>query len=277
VSTLLYNLSNTIDNGIDFVDYKRKNIIKINWHVILEVIILIRCNLSILMAERGLNISDVSKDTGISRTTLTSLFHNQSKGIQFDTLETLCNYLQVSISELLTRIYVKIRALYIEEIEEKIYRAPITLSLEDIEIMDDIYIQVFESKIWPETVVKIYATQKIKELFQEKTLFNLEQVFKDSFVWPYSKELRIYNIKTTTVEVYYELPPYIIDIERNNFYKETNELINIIMDELGIENVTDSFRDIVRTMLAKLGKEETEDFLRKVIKNKKNEDKKKGI
>lgn len=57
---------------------------------------MIRCNLSILLAQRGLKISKVSADTGISRTTLTALSANRAQGIQFDTLNTLCRYLSVS-------------------------------------------------------------------------------------------------------------------------------------------------------------------------------------
>lgn len=57
---------------------------------------MIKCNLAVLLAERGLKITKVSNDTGISRTTLTSLMNNYSSGIQFDTLNTLCNYLQTT-------------------------------------------------------------------------------------------------------------------------------------------------------------------------------------
>lgn len=49
-----------------------------------------------LLAERGLKITKVSEDTGISRTTLTSLANNYSMGIQFDTINKLCLYLQVT-------------------------------------------------------------------------------------------------------------------------------------------------------------------------------------
>ena len=52
------------------------------------------CNLAVLLAERKMRISTVSKETGISRTTLTSLANNHSQGIQLDTLNKLCMYLQ---------------------------------------------------------------------------------------------------------------------------------------------------------------------------------------
>ena len=57
---------------------------------------MIRCNLSLLLAERNLKITKVTNDTGISRTTLTSLANNHGQGIQFGTLNTLCNYLFVT-------------------------------------------------------------------------------------------------------------------------------------------------------------------------------------
>ncbi len=61
---------------------------------------LLVCTLSVLMAERGLKISDVSKETGISRTTLTSLANNNCSGVQLDTMNTLCSFLNVQPSEL---------------------------------------------------------------------------------------------------------------------------------------------------------------------------------
>ncbi|WP_249645833.1 MULTISPECIES: helix-turn-helix transcriptional regulator [unclassified Lysinibacillus] len=61
---------------------------------------MIKCNLAVLLAERNIKISELSKRTGISRTTLTALNQNQSKGIQFDTFDTLCTYLKISPNDL---------------------------------------------------------------------------------------------------------------------------------------------------------------------------------
>ncbi|NFA41318.1 hypothetical protein EXM65_01690 [Clostridium botulinum] len=65
---------------------------------------MIRCNLSVLLAERGLRITKVATDTKISRTTLTSIALNHGRGIQFDTLNTLCNYLNVTPNEIISYI-----------------------------------------------------------------------------------------------------------------------------------------------------------------------------
>lgn len=60
---------------------------------------MLRVNLNMLLAERDLTASRLSKDTGISKTTLTSLVNNTGKGVQYDTVDTICNYLNVTPNE----------------------------------------------------------------------------------------------------------------------------------------------------------------------------------
>ncbi|MES1050376.1 helix-turn-helix transcriptional regulator [Bacillus thuringiensis] len=62
---------------------------------------MIRSNLGKLLEKENLSINKVSTDTGISRQTITSLVNNESKGIQFNTLETLMAYLGVELTDLL--------------------------------------------------------------------------------------------------------------------------------------------------------------------------------
>lgn len=61
---------------------------------------MIKCNLAVLLAERNIKISELSRKTGMSRTTLTALYYNQSKGIQFDTFDALCSYLKCTPNDL---------------------------------------------------------------------------------------------------------------------------------------------------------------------------------
>ncbi|QEA32115.1 helix-turn-helix domain-containing protein [Secundilactobacillus malefermentans] len=49
--------------------------------------------LSVLMAERNLKATRIASDTGIARSTLTGLTSENSKMIQFETINTLCQYL----------------------------------------------------------------------------------------------------------------------------------------------------------------------------------------
>ena len=53
-------------------------------------------NLAVLLAERRLTIARLSRETGLSRTTLTALAGRTARGIQFDTLNTLCQALKVT-------------------------------------------------------------------------------------------------------------------------------------------------------------------------------------
>lgn len=62
---------------------------------------MIKCNLSRLMGEKKLKISDVSRDTGINRGTVTRLYHETAIRVEFDVLQKLCMYLDCDISELL--------------------------------------------------------------------------------------------------------------------------------------------------------------------------------
>ena len=57
-------------------------------------------NLSVLLAQRRLTITRVSQDTRISRTTLTALCSGNAKGVQFDTLNALCQYLKIAPGDL---------------------------------------------------------------------------------------------------------------------------------------------------------------------------------
>lgn len=58
-------------------------------------------NLSKILGERLLKVSDVFKATGISKTTLTDIYYQRAKNIQLDTLMKICDYLQVPLSDLI--------------------------------------------------------------------------------------------------------------------------------------------------------------------------------
>lgn len=58
-------------------------------------------NLSKVLGERLLKVSDVFKATGISKTTLTDIYYQRAKNIQLETLMKICDYLQIPLSELI--------------------------------------------------------------------------------------------------------------------------------------------------------------------------------
>lgn len=58
-------------------------------------------NFAAILGKRLEKITDVSKATGISRTTLTQFYYKRGKQISYDVLEKLCDYLDCQIGELL--------------------------------------------------------------------------------------------------------------------------------------------------------------------------------
>jgi len=65
---------------------------------------MIKLHLSRLMGERRLKIADVVRDTGISRTALTRLYYEKVERLDLESLELLCRYLEVDISDILELI-----------------------------------------------------------------------------------------------------------------------------------------------------------------------------
>jgi len=57
-------------------------------------------NLSIILGQRLITIGDVSKGTGLSRGTISAIYHRKADSVQLDTLKKVCNFLQIPLSEL---------------------------------------------------------------------------------------------------------------------------------------------------------------------------------
>lgn len=62
---------------------------------------LIKCHLSRLMGERKLKISDLARDTGLHRNTITLLYQETATRVDLEAIEALCRYFQVGIADLL--------------------------------------------------------------------------------------------------------------------------------------------------------------------------------
>ena len=59
-------------------------------------------NLRVLLAKQRKKVIDVYKATGISKTTLTSLYYERTKNPEAEILLKIADYLGVTIDELLT-------------------------------------------------------------------------------------------------------------------------------------------------------------------------------
>ena len=52
------------------------------------------------MGERKLKISDVARDTGLHRNTITLLYQETATRVDLEAIETLCKFFDVSVGEL---------------------------------------------------------------------------------------------------------------------------------------------------------------------------------
>lgn len=103
---------------------------------------MIKTNFAVLMAERGLKIADVYEDTGISKTTLMALSENTGKGVQFDTVDKLCNYLDIDFKDFF--VYVPyIWEMYFKENSEEVDSDYIVVKLKTKSTEKDYFLTVW--------------------------------------------------------------------------------------------------------------------------------------
>jgi len=64
---------------------------------------MIKCHLSRILGEKKLKISDVARDTGINRGTLTRLYQESAERVDLEVMDQLCGYLNCEVGELFER------------------------------------------------------------------------------------------------------------------------------------------------------------------------------
>jgi putative transcriptional regulator len=64
---------------------------------------MIRCHFARLLGERKLKISDVARDTGINRGTLTRMYYETAERVELEVLDQLCEYFSIELHELIVR------------------------------------------------------------------------------------------------------------------------------------------------------------------------------
>lgn len=189
---------------------------------------MIACNLSVLLAEKNLKITTVSQETGISRTTLTSLANNYSGGIQFETLNSLCVYLNTTPEQLF--IF-----------------SPFDLSVEDV-----IYLEDKSNDIFDEYIFRLFILFNFKNK-NYRAFIDINSFFDSKLVG--SK--KIYTLK---IEVCFE--KFIKDIKTGkrteNIY-EKNVLLSNTIKNLPVILLT-NIENIISTSIVEKIKEISSDF-----------------
>ena len=62
---------------------------------------MIKIRLREIMWEKFVTAKTLSKNTGISTSTISEIIHEKRKNIELDTINTLCNYLNCTLCDLL--------------------------------------------------------------------------------------------------------------------------------------------------------------------------------
>lgn len=61
----------------------------------------VHCKLSTLMGEKRYNIQDVFEKTGLSRATVSNLYHDKMQRIDYETLGKLCKLFGCAVGDIL--------------------------------------------------------------------------------------------------------------------------------------------------------------------------------
>ncbi len=65
---------------------------------------MIRCNLSRILGERRMHILELKRQTRVSYTTLSNLYHEKTSRIDFNTIDAICKTLSVQVGDLLEHV-----------------------------------------------------------------------------------------------------------------------------------------------------------------------------
>ena len=61
---------------------------------------MIRCHLSRFMGSHKVNVADVARETGLSRSTISGLYKETATRVDLEAIEILCNYFGCQVGEL---------------------------------------------------------------------------------------------------------------------------------------------------------------------------------
>ena len=62
---------------------------------------MVKCNLAVLMGHRKVRVVEVARACNLNRSTVSSLYFERARRIDFDTVEKLCRYFNCQVGDLL--------------------------------------------------------------------------------------------------------------------------------------------------------------------------------
>lgn len=157
---------------------------------------MIICTLKKLMEEYNVSQSQIATATGITRPTLLSLIRNENQSIRYETINQLCKYFEIDMSDLLvfSPVEVKLSEILIEELpfsayydlekNEKNYIVSIIYLIDGIEVEFDTNLNV---------------TKKTNSLKLSNKIFFSTIIYEDELA-----KLKSKNFNTDFIKVYNE-------------------------------------------------------------------------
>ncbi len=98
------------------------------------------------MAERNIKNIDIVYATGINKNTVTSLVNNKATGIQYDTLDRLCDFLNVTPGQLLKRVELVFRHNDVIEEKKGIYTITFTAKIDEVIVNSNFKVEILIEK-----------------------------------------------------------------------------------------------------------------------------------
>ena len=164
---------------------------------------MIICTLNKLMEENDKTQSEIASKTGITRPTLLSLIRNDNQSIRYETINQLCKYFDIDMSELLvySPVEMKIKDVLIEEVpislkyelteENSSFSVSLIYDIDGIEFEFDTNLNVTET----DNTLKNSSRFFLHSVVYEDILNKLEvKGFKKDFIMTYNDSIDIEDV-----------------------------------------------------------------------------------
>ena len=152
----------------------------------------ILCTLKKLIEDNNKTQSEISDATGITRPTLLSLIKNENKSIRYETINQLCKYFGINMSELLvySPVNVELKEILIEEFPFSIY-----IPLNEGEMSYSVSIIYEIDNIEFEFDTNLNVSKKTNSLKPTNKVFFSSIIYEDELAKLNSKEFDLNFIK----------------------------------------------------------------------------------
>ncbi|MDW4040613.1 helix-turn-helix transcriptional regulator [Staphylococcus saprophyticus] len=235
---------------------------------------MIICTLKKLMEENDKTQSEVATTTGITRPTLLSLIRNDNQSIRYETINQLCKYFNIDMSELLvySPVEMKLKKVLIEGVpislkyelteEDSSFSISLIYEIDGIEFEFDTNLYVTDTDNTLKNSNRFFLHSVVYE-----DIFNTLEVkgFKKEFILTYNDSIDIEDVikkelKNSNLDTNFYIKSTDVELQQlereNKVFDDLVEELKALVDSIPFEN------------------EEKEKMFKKIndIKNKNNND-----